>query len=434
MSYLQNERLEGQQLLSLSSGTVIDKGKAKIGIRGNDNTGITLHPALLARHILTVGAIGSGKTNTMNHIVKSVRSVMDYNDVMVFFDAKGDYLELFYQEGDVVISNDIHPPPGSVNWNIYKDILLTPKEKREETIREIATALFKEDIDNSQAPVFGMGARDLFAAILSIHIKQMEDGKEYWDHERLLDFLKTSNEAVLRNLFLDYPEYKWVRNYIKKDGGSTSQSFIIHLYQTVYKIFSGSFAKPGDFSIREAVTDKGAKAIFLEYDLSSGNILEPIYTVLLDLAMKEVLGRTRTDGNVYFVLDEFPLIPKLNYMDNALNFGRSLGVKVIAGIQNVGQVENTYGKALAHSILSGFGTVFSFRLFDFNSRNYLAERHGKAKRLVSFMSSNANKGVQDQIIDGNVIEDWNIANLNTGECVVSMHKGSPFLFYPILFE
>ncbi|NER42473.1 type IV secretion system DNA-binding domain-containing protein [Bacillus megaterium NBRC 15308 = ATCC 14581] len=311
---------------------------------------------------------------------------------------------------------------------------MTPKEKREETIREIASSLFKEDIEKSQAPVFGMGARDIFAAILSIHVQQMEEGIKSWDHEQLLEFMRSTTETDLRNMFLKSPEFKWVRNYIKKDGGSTTQSFIVHLYQTIYKIFSGSFAKAGNFSIREAVTNKEGKAIFLEYDLANGNILEPIYTVLLDLAMKEVLGRTRTEGNVYFVLDEFPLIPKLNYMDNALNFGRSLGVKVIAGIQNVGQVENKYGHYLAHSILSGFGTIFTFRLFDSNSRSFFAQRHGNVKRKVSFLSSNSNKGVQDQIVDGNVIEDWDIVNLGIGECVVSLPQGEPFLFYPILYQ
>ncbi|OLS41141.1 type IV secretory system conjugative DNA transfer family protein [Bacillus sp. MRMR6] len=430
MSYLQNNVLNGQTLGTLEAGTVVGKGKAKVGIRGNQNTGITLHEGLLARHILTLGAIGSGKSNTMYHVIEAVRKMMTEEDVMVFFDAKGDYLEKFYQPVDYVISNSLEPHPGSVNWNIYKDILHTPKEKRQETIREITSALFKEDIENSQAPVFGMGARDILAALLDIHVQEMEAGKKNWDHEKLIEYTRDSTDLILRNLFLEYPEHKWVRNYIQKDGGSTTQSFMVHFYQTIYKLFGGSFGKAGDFSIREAVTKKGGKAVFLEYDLASGNVLESVYTVLLDLAMKEVLGRSKSNGNVYFVLDEFPLIPKLNYMDNALNFGRSLGVKVIAGIQNVGQVEYRYGKTLAGSILSGFGSVFAFRLFDFESRTFVSGRHGKSKKWVSLLSSNSNKGVQDTLIDGHVVEDWDIVKLNIGECVVSLPNGEPFLFYP----
>lgn len=434
MSYLDAKILEGQSLLRLSPGTVLEKGKSDVGVLGKDGTGIGLHPGLFSKHILTLGAIGSGKSNTMYHIVKAIRQKMDENDVMVFFDAKGDYLEEFYKDGDYVISNSLNPPPGLVYWNIYKDILHTPKEKREETIREITSSLFKEDIENSQAPVFGMGARDLLAALLTIHVREIEAGKEQWDHSKLVAFLQSSNDVILRNLFLEHDDLKWVRNYIQKDGGSTTQSFLVHLYQTVYKIFSGAFGKSGDFSIRETVTKKGGKAIFLEYDLSSGNILEPVYTVLLDLAMKEVLGRSKTDGNVYFILDEFPLIPKLNYMDNALNFGRSLGVKVIAGIQNIGQVKHRYGDSLAYSILSGFGSIFAFRLFDEESRSFVSQRHGAAKRFISFVSTNIHKGTQDLLVDGKVIEDWDITKLNVGEAIVSFPQGEPFLFYPILYE
>ncbi|MFC3883450.1 type IV secretory system conjugative DNA transfer family protein [Bacillus songklensis] len=434
MSYLDAKILEGQSLLQLTPGTVMEKGKSDVGILGKDGTGIGMHPGLFSKHILTLGAIGSGKSNTMYHIVRAIRQKMDQNDVIVFFDAKGDYLEEFYEEGDYVISNSLVSPRGLVFWNIYKDILHTPKEKREETIREIASSLFKEDIENSQAPVFGMGARDLLAALLTIHVREIEDGKEQWDHSKLVAFLQSSNDVILRNLFLEHGDLKWVRNYIQKDGGSTTQSFLVHLYQTVYKIFSGAFGKSGDFSIREAVTKKGGKAIFLEYDLSSGNILEPVYTVLLDLAMKEVLGRSKTDGNVYFILDEFPLIPKLNYMDNALNFGRSLGVKVIAGIQNIGQVKHRYGDSLAYSILSGFGSIFAFRLFDEESRSFVSQRHGAAKRFISFVSTNIHKGTQDLLVDGKVIEDWDITKLNVGECIVSFPQGEPFMFYPVIYE
>lgn len=431
MSYLHHDVIEGQRLLPIEPNTVIGKGKAKVGIKGNQGTGITLYPELFARHILTLGAIGSGKSNTMYHVVNAIRKTITDEDVLVFFDAKGDYLEKFYEQGDYVLSNSLEAMPGNVHWNIYRDILHTPREKREETIREITTALFKEEIEKSQSPIFSMGARDILAALLDIHVKEIEAGKAEWDHQKLLEFVRSTDDVRLRNIFIDYPEHRWVRNYIQKDSGATAQSFMVHFYQTIYKIFGGSFGKPGNFSIREAVTTKGGKAVFLEYDLASGNVLESVYTVLLDLAMKEVLGRSKSSGNVYFILDEFPLIPKLNYMDNALNFGRSLGVKVIAGIQNIGQVEYKYGKSLAVSILSGFGTVFAFRLFDYESRAFVSGRHGKSKKWLSMLSSNSTKGVNDSLVEGQVIEDWDIVKLDVGECVLSLPKGEPYIFYPI---
>ena len=108
-----------------------------------------------------------------------------------------------------------------------------------------------------------------------------------------------------------------------------------------------------------------------------------------------------------------------------------LGVKVIAGIQNVGQVDDTYTPALAQSILSGFGTYFSFKLFDEKSRKIISERHGKNRVKESILSTNTFKGVNDNVIEGNVIEDWDIVKLNVGQCIVSMLNEEPFIFYPL---
>lgn len=433
MNYLHSAVYEGQKLMHLPPNTVIGLGKSEVGIEGKDRTGICLHPALFEKHILALGSIGSGKSNIMYHIIKAVLDEITDNDIIIFFDAKGDYLEKFYRQGNLVISNSLTPPPGHTKWNIYNDILFSPKEKREETIREISGTLFKAEIEKSQNPVFGMGARDLLSGILTAHVRQMEEGKEEYDNEKLANFIRTADVIKLYNLFLPYEDLDWLRSYIDENGGATTQSFLLTLYQTVMNVFSGTFGESGDFSMRKTVTEKGGKSIFLEYDLSSGNILEPVYTVLLDLAMKEVLGRTEQTGNVYFVLDEFPLIPKLNYMDNALNFGRSLGVKVIAGIQNIAQVEHRYGQAYGKSMLSGFGTVFAFRLFDSSSRSFVSDRHGSVKKLINVVSTTQGRGTQDLYIDGKVIEDWDLTDLKVGECIVSFANGSPYLFYPKLY-
>ena len=361
MHYLRNEVIEGQVLESLAPGELKWRNppepeepkykrngvQSKVGIRGQNNTGALIHDELLARHMLCLGAIGSGKSQTLYQIINAVRKSATTNDVFIFFDAKGDYLKEFYRPGDYVISNELEPPEGTVYWNIYNDILAIAPEKRDETIREIATTLFREDIEGSSSPIFAAGARDLFAAILSAQVRNIESKGETWDNEKLVNWLRTATEVTLRKLLKEYEDLVWVRNYIHKENSSASskQSFFMHLYQNIFNIFSGGFAKSGNFSITEAIQRKQGKAIFLEYDIASGNVLSPVFTLLLDLAMKNVLGRKESEGqgNVFFILDEFPLIPKLSYMDSALNFGRSLGVKVIAGIQNVGQVDHVYG-------------------------------------------------------------------------------------------
>lgn len=431
-----SEVVEGQELKHMDPGTIIRKGKAVRGIRGQNNTGIVLDDELLSKHILALGSIGSGKSNLMYHIVKSIIGSVNENDIIVFFDAKGDYLSEFYREGDFVIGNKnrLGGKYKVALWNIYKDIIMSPEEEQLDTIREITSSLFKKYIDSSQSPTFIMGARDILTALITCHLREMKDKNVTWNNKKLKDLLNKSVAKDLRENISKYDDLLWATSYIMSDKGPTTQSYLSPLFMVAQEVFTGSFADEGDFSIREAIQKKGGKSIFLEYDIANGNVLQAIYTVLIDLAMKEALGQNKAKGNVFFILDEFPLIPKLNYMDNALNFGRSLGVKVIAGIQNVGQVENTYSKAMAQSLLSGFGTFFCFKLFDENSRKIISERHGKNRRKVGVMSSNSFKGVNDSLMIMNAIEDWDIVKLNVGECIVSLLNEEPFFFQPLLYK
>ena len=311
MSFINKKIVDGANVRELEH-EVVGTGKgATFGILGANNSGIALHNQLTERHILAIGAIGSGKSNILYHMIDALRENANEDDMFIFFDAKGDYLEEFYREGDYVISNAINSPRGTVYWNIYEEIMATHPEKRDELIKEISTGIFREDIEKSSAPIFALGARDLFAAILSAQIKEIEQGAPMMDHTKMVDFFRKATDVTMRNLLLDHEELKWVRMYIKKENPSQTQSFLVHLYQTVYKIFSGAFEKEGNFSIRKAIKQKNKKAVFLEYDLSAGYILEDIYTLLLDISMKEVLGRDSNggkNGRVFFVLDEFPLM------------------------------------------------------------------------------------------------------------------------------
>lgn len=430
---IKSQVIEGQKLTELKN-KVIGKGECHFGVLGAENSGFTLNDKLLQRHMLAIGSIGSGKTNLMSLMIHELRKHANEDDVFIFFDAKGDYYKDFYHEGDYVISNQSDLFKGNTNWNMYEEILLTPPHKREEFIRELATAFFKEDIEHSSSPIFAIGARDLFAGIIQAQVKNIEKGAEMMDHEKFIQFLRTATDAKIRNLLLDHKELKWIRDYIPKGNPQMAKSFLVHLYQSVYKVFCGEFAKPGDFSIRKAINEKQGKAIFLEYDLASGYLLESVYTVLLDTAMKEVLGRSVSSGRVFFILDEFPLIPKLNYMDNALNFGRSLGVRVIAGLQNIGQVHDKYGVSLGNSLMSGFGTVFAFRLFDEPSRKMIMMRHGQNKHVENILSSNSEKGIQDIVQIGNVIEEWDLTALKNGQCIISLPSGEPYIFYPVEYK
>ena len=179
--------------------------------------------------------------------------------------------------------------------------------------------------------------------------------------------------------------------------------------------------------MRNAVRARGGRAIFVEYDISVGETLTPVYRLLIDQALKEALGRSEKAGNVYFIADEFKLLPKLQHIDDALNFGRGLGVKVMAGIQSIDQLYDIYGREKGAVIASGFGSVFAFHANDSSSREYITNRFGRNIMIYEYSDMRKNTMVGKER-EGYTIEEWDQNDLGVGQAVIALGYEPPFLF------
>jgi len=186
-----------------------------------------------------------------------------------------------------------------------------------------------------------------------------------------------------------------------------------------------NFAEAGNLSMRRLVREKRGKVVFVEYDIGCANMLTPVYRLLFDMAIKQSLSRRRSKGNVWFVIDEFRLLPHLQYIENAVNFGRSLGVKFIIGVQNISQVDEAYS-GLAASILSGFSTNFVFRLTDRASKDYVQGVFDRNRKAEIYKGGSAQ--VAEHIREAHVVEDWDIARLGLGECIAGVGGSAAFRF------
>lgn len=417
--------IEGQTLAPMPAGT------GTITIESSSGNAWRLNAHILSSHVLAIGSIGSGKSNLLYHVVRQVIDKITPNDVLIFFDSKGDFLRRFYRLGDYVIGNSAEYSGYQLSrWNLYRELDQTGSIGREDTIREISTSLFRKRIDESRDPTFASGARDIFAALVEA---QLRSGDGNQDNAGLRHAVRQLDIRGIKDRIERHADLRWVNMYMHSEGSATTQSFLSPLGSVVNDVFSVHFAEAGDFSIRNALRDRGGKSIFLEYDIANSNLIDTVYTVLLDLASKEALRIAGRAGYVYFILDEFPLIPQLTHVDNLLNFGRTRGVRVIAGIQNVNQVKNMYGDLLGTSILSGFSTYLAFRLFDAESRRLVSERHGKNRKLVRTPYADAHQAGSQVYEQGNAIEDWDIVALKIGECIISLPHDNPYRFHPRLY-
>jgi type IV secretory pathway TraG/TraD family ATPase VirD4 len=379
---------------------------------------------LLSRHVLFLGGIGTGKTNAMMQLVSTLRREAGPDDVFVIFDTKGDFLADFYRRGDAVLASEPGAMAGGVIWNLFRDLLGPDPAGQRDEIYEIASTVFSEEMSGaSDNYFFAAAARDIFAAVAECLVCDQPGSS----NKDLRENLEKPLDEILEML-LAQPELAGTARYL--EGDRTPESVLAFLQQTLNKSFSGVFRAAGDFSVRQFVRAKRARALFIEYDIARGSRLSPIYRILMDLAIKEAmgLGRERAPGNVFFVLDEFALLPELAHIVEGINFGRGLGLKFLVGSQNVNQVLHAYPGGTGESILSGFGTVFAFRLMDGVSRQLVRDRFGTNRKQIRTFDAVRAQGVHQLVVEGNVIEDWMLSGLGRGECIVALPEGPPFEF------
>jgi len=266
----------------------------------------------------------------------------------------------------------------------------------------------------------------LLIAEIRAGIEERDQIEELFYNDALKQFLDGCDADLMVDILSDYDDLNSVKSYIA-GGNEQSQGVISELFSVTREIFQGVFAEKGKFSIRDFVRKKSKRTLFIEYDLAIGNVLTPVYRLMFDLALKEALGRTKSQGNVYLICDEFRLIPHLQHIDDGVNFGRSLGVKIIAGLQSVEQLYEMYGESRGKNIAAGFSSLFAFRANDATTRKHVKELFGQNIILDQYQMSN--NTIVEEKRTGNTVEDWDLNTLKVGEAIVGLPFSQPFRFY-----
>lgn len=104
------------------------------------------------KQTFVVGKPGSGKTNAFNHMIEKIRN---RHQKLIIHDYKGDYVEKFYTEGDLIF-NPLDKR--SIGWCLFNDC------KSVMDIDAFAAALIPDAINTE--PYWNNAARDILIGIL----------------------------------------------------------------------------------------------------------------------------------------------------------------------------------------------------------------------------------------------------------------------------
>lgn len=439
---LQYDVLLGQDIHRNAVPSQTVNQNARVVFHDPQGRSFGMDESILSKHLLLMGGIGSGKTNTFNFLIDQTMRRMTDDDVMIIFDTKGDFAEEFYQPGNprhIMIGNGHEYRRTTLHWNLFGELhdgrRDTTRHDCELVAKEIASQLFKGR-GSQQQPFFHMAAADLVSKTICDFLRraQTTGNSSLLCNSELVRFFRQANVQAYTEM-LQRPgneDFRSAQMYFGQPGQPmTGQALGVfgELNSMVNDLFVGIFGDggpSGSFSMRNLVRKRGRRVIFVEYDLSSGEVLGPIYRVLFDLALKEALSRSHNEhGSVYLMIDEFKLLPDLMHIDDALNFGRSLGVKVCAGIQSINQLYDIYGEFRGKALLAGFMNSFCFQTWDAESRSYVSERFGRSYTNLAYRTQNEPLKVQRE---SHTVEDWDVLNLRIGQACVNLVGHPPFIF------
>lgn len=379
---------------------------------------IVMTDEMLSRSTLFLGSTGSGKTNTVMMLLDSLLSQLTSDDVFIIFDSKRDFIERFYlpeRYECVVVSSELRDSAVARSWNLFGECLSEAGLDDDVFFRakELSRALMK-GVESSEQPFFHIAAADVFRmAVLSFIANAAVTGDtSSLTNSALADFLDKASAAELYEMARG--RFGYIRSYLGNPSSPTPQSLGVEgfLHAMCSDIFTGPFrsrSPAGDFSMRELIRKKGGRVVFIEYDVSRGASLAPVYSFLFDSAIKEQLSCG--SGRTYLFCDELSLLPHCEHLSDALNIGRSRGLRTVAALQSVNQLYNAYGDELGRAILAGFVNCFAF-YSDADTRELIGRRFGRTFEAIKYGGENitresfsADDEVMMSLVPGEAVAD-----------------------------
>jgi len=310
------------------------------------------------KHFFILGAPGSGKTLLLNEVLEQLENRFEK---VLIHDFKGDFIDKFYNPIDDLIFNPI--ANNSIKWSIFNDI------ENEFDIDFIAFSIIPQP-SLREDPFWKNAARDVLIAILKYCYRN-----DLTENKNIFEILKKSNEEIAK--LLKDNGFEYVTDYISGKDSKQAQSVMATLKQHT-KFFE--ILKDGDFSIKNYLKNDEKCFIFLQNTASIKDTISPALSLFVDIFAKNVLSlKDDLNRRIFFILDEFGMLNRLNSIVDLLTNGRSKGASVWLAVQDVGQISNLYGDNLRQTIMNACNNYFCFKVNDYQTAELLSKKFGESK-------------------------------------------------------
>jgi len=259
----------------------------------------------------------------------------------MIYDAKGDIVSLLYGMGITCPIEILNPfDKRSSAWNIAKDIT-TPA-----SARQFATILIPEDKNASQ-PFFANSARDVIEKVM-LSLIQLKPGS--WTLRDLI--LATQTKEHIVGILEKTAQGKVkIETYFSDDRtGSNILSEIATRMAPFESVAQAWSSAERSVSLTDWV--KGESILVLGNNEAHRAAHDPINRVIFQRATELTLDLDESDTRrVWFFLDEVRDMGSLESLGRLMTKGRSKGVSVVLGFQDIEGMHDAFGKERANEFI-----------------------------------------------------------------------------------
>lgn len=322
--------------------------------------GVPWPRTLETRSLLMAGSQGSGKTVAIDTILHAIRA---RGDRAIIVDAGGGFTERFARKGDALLNPFDKRTKG---WSPFADC--SPERPWE--VEAVARSLIPSEEGSSKVWA------DLAKTVLAGLIEQCHC-KGIATNHMLASLTACGDAELLTKVLAGHPAAALVGSGSPQTVGSILTNLSERGAGLRYLLPD---AGQGGFSIGNWVTegDCDGSWLFLSFKLAQREALKNVIAAQLDIVSRAVLGLPPDHKRrIWLIIDELPLLGKVDSIVEFLTNGRKYGGCAVIGIQGISQLREKYGREGSMTMLSCLGSQLVLRASDAETADLMSKMLGE---------------------------------------------------------
>ena len=351
------------------------------------------------QYLMMYGTPGSGKSNTINKLLKQIRA---RGDMAIIYDKGCSLIKKHFNERDDTLLNALDRR--CAYWDMFREFESIPDfDSAASTLIPMGA---KED------PFWQSSARTIFSAV-----SYRQKKKGIHSYNALLRTLLAIDLKALRDYLAGTEASNLVEEKVEKTAISIRS--VLTNYVKALRYLQG-IERTGrrPFTIREwmsAVNDPQIKQhgwLWVTSNARQHESLKPLISMWLAQAANCLLGMGENlHRRVWFIYDELPSLNKLPELPGVLAEARRFGGCFVLGLQAKAQMDFTYGKETADAMLGLVNTRFFFRSPSSTEAEWVQREIGQRRdKVFSEQYSYGADTVRDGVSFSKVEEDRYLVN------------------------